>query len=129
MTRKINHKERTTEASQLSLLTTKYKPAMNAMDIIVSATPRRGTASLRAKNTKPRSINCAQMSVTSMMMELYIAIVLQMTNSWNILSLSMIAEPSSGLELLSPPGIVKPAENVTVATSVETNNITLTFSL
>ena len=121
--------KRTTQASQLSLLTTKCKPVMNAVDIIVSATPSRGNANLRAKNTKPRSINCAQMSVTATMTELYIAIVLQMTNRWNILSLSMIAAPSSGLELLSPPGIVKPAENVTVTISVEISNTTLTLSL
>ena len=121
--------KRTTQASQVSFLTTKCKPVMNAMDIIVSATPSRGNVNLRAKNTKPKPINCAQMSVTATMMELYIAIVLLMTNRWNILFLSMIAAPSSGLELLSPPGIVKPAENVTVATSVATSNATLTFSL
>ncbi|GKV27730.1 hypothetical protein SLEP1_g36867 [Rubroshorea leprosula] len=105
---KLNSINRTRQASQRSLLTTKYNPAMNAMDIITSATPRRGNANLTESRIRPTSVNCAQMNMAATV-ELCIATVLQITNKWNIFSISMIAKPWSGPELLSPPGIVNPS--------------------
>lgn len=69
------------------------------------------------------------MRVTATIMELYMAIVSQKINTWNPLSLNIVAMPKSLSELLYPPGTVKPAAKVTVAIRVATSKRVLTLSL
>lgn len=90
---------RTALANQVSLLTTRYTPAMNAKDIIERANPNSGRANLREVRIKLRSPNCAQMRETATINEVYIAMVLQITNIWNLLLFSIIAMPWFGSEL------------------------------
>lgn len=121
--RKIEPMIKTTSARQVRFHTTRYTPAINAMDIVVRATPNNGIANLRAVSTKWRSPNCAQIREIATMMELYIAMASQIRNVWNVRFITKVAMPwwFCGSELLYPPGIVKPAAKVTVATSVDTN--------
>ena len=109
---------RTVFDSQFRLLTTRERPAMNAKDIVVRGIPNKGNAKLREIRTNLRSHNYAQIRETATMIELYIAIMSHKMNTWNFLCLSMVAIPWSGTKLLFPPGIVKPATKVTVATKV-----------
>nr|GMC76912.1 hypothetical protein Iba_chr03eCG5680 [Ipomoea batatas] len=116
-------------ASQPILLTTKYTPAMKAADIMASETHSNGSASLKATCIELMSPSWAHIIVTATIMALYIAMESQIMNSWNFTFCSIVAMPRFGLELLEPPGIVNPAVNVTVTTSVATSRITLTRSL
>ena len=102
---------------------------MNAKETIVRASPNIGPVNLREAITKSRSPSCAQIRATATITELYIAMALLMVNMWNMWCSRKVAMPLCGSESLFPPGTVKPAAKVTVATSVATNNRVLTLSL
>jgi len=59
----------------------------------------------------------------------YIDVVMEKINGLNHMLFSITAMPSPGLELLVPPGMVKPAENATVVIRVETTIRVLILSL
>lgn len=71
-------------ANQVRLSTTRDTPTMNATDIVVRDMDNSGNAKLRAFTTKVRSPSWAQMRVTATVMELYKAIVSQITKLCNI---------------------------------------------
>ena len=89
-----------TEANQMTLVTTRYTPAMNAKDIIEREIPNNGSANLREVRIRLRSPNCAQMRETATIIELYKAMVSQITTIWKYGLLTIVAMPWSGFELL-----------------------------
>ena len=127
---KITHKIRTVVASQLRSLIMRWTPAKNATDRVARVTPKRGVATLRAKRAKFISCNWAQMSIIVTLMPPYMDVVMQKINGLNHTWFSITAMPCCpGVELLFPPGKVKPVANVTVVIRVETNIRVLILSL
>ena len=76
------------------------RAAINAIDMDVSASPRNGSAMLKAVSMIRRSPSCAQMRATIVMMEEYIAKVLHTRKTWKAVFLANMAIPKLGTESL-----------------------------
>ena len=112
-------------ATQEILLTTKYVADMNAMDIAKIAATTSFKAQPMADLVKSPAIN-DHMRMKAPIMEQYIAMESQTMKTWNARLFPKVASPwlvGPLSELLKPPGTVKPAAKVTVATSAATTEI------
>ena len=112
-------------ATQEILLTTKYVADMNAKDIWKIAAPTSKKAQVVAEYARSLATN-VHMRRKAPVMEQYIAIESQTTKTWNAHLFPKVASPwlvGPLSELLKPPGTVKPAAKVTVATSAATTEI------
>jgi len=86
----------------------------------------KGKATFKDEATSDGSPNCAQISVHIVARELCIAKTSSRRKKKRLGSVAKVALPKCGPELLTPPGILKPAVNVIVATSAATSRRVLT---
>ena len=117
-------------ATQEILLTTKYVADMNAKDIWKIAAPTSKKAQIVAEYA--RSLATDHMRRKAPVMEQYIAMESQTMKTWNAHLFPKVASPwlvGPLSELLKPPGTVKPAAKVTVATSTAITEIKSTRPL
>jgi len=101
-------------------------PKRNAKGMQSKAKSSKGKATCKDERMSTGSPNCAQIRIPIVATELCMAKMSSTRKMKRVGLVAKVALPKCGAELLNPPGIVKPAANVIVATRAATRRRVLT---